>query len=797
MLACRSFAKLKPIVLVLICAIARAQQTTEILQEVIVTAQKHAEDLQAVPVSVKAIGEQQLRSDQVTDLRGYTKLIPSLSTQDFGPGEAQLYVRGVSNGNDGDPIGSQPSVAVYVDEMPVTTISQNLDLHMYDIARVEALSGPQGTLFGASAMAGALRIITNPPDTKKFSAGYDLTANTFPGGSDGGSLEGFVNLPLSERAAIRLVGFHQHDGGFINNVLGPAETFPTSGLPRSNATQVKPHFNELNSSGVRGQLKVNLNNGWTVDASVIQQQEDLSGTMNFTPALGDLNVASYFPEQHKDRWWLAALTITGKIGDFSLTYAGGYLRRDTNGLTDNSELSFFFDQAFPGFIGPLFVDNQGNLVAPAFYGATGDHFSKQPHELRFSTPDSWRLRATAGLFIEHQGDRTRGENRIAGLADQYSISRLPGVLYLNSQIRTDRDRAIFIDGDYDLTGKLTLGAGLRRFEYDNTVRGFFGTNGQPTSLGFIFGTGEQNCFADLGQSNPLWPCVNIDARTKRSGETYRATVRYRFDSDHMLYATWSTGFRPGGVNRGLAPPYTPDYLTNFELGWKTEWLHGRLRFNGALFVEKWRDAQLALPGVNALTQVVNAGRAESRGLESELTWRLTRNFELSASIAVVDARLKSNLCLYPSPSLTCTEPRRTIDDSGNTVQEDPNSIQETSGSRLPLAPKFKWDVSLRQEFPAGSASAFIQATLSGKSSELTSVGVVDFPETVWQPPFATVDMDIGLRSHSWQFDMFAHNVLDRRGEVQRGTICEPPTCSLQHVFPIAPRLIGVRIGQQF
>ena len=165
----------------------RNRPDTDVLEEVVVTAQKRMEDLQRVPVSIQALSTKKLEDLHVTDFESYAKYLPSLSFQTFGPGQAQLYVRGVTNGGDGLRVGSQPLVGVYLDEQPVTTIGNSLDVHVYDIARVEALSGPQGTLFGASSMAGTLRIITNKPDPEAFAAGYDLELNQVSHGGTGES----------------------------------------------------------------------------------------------------------------------------------------------------------------------------------------------------------------------------------------------------------------------------------------------------------------------------------------------------------------------------------------------------------------------------------------------------------------------------------------------------------------------------------------------------------------------------------------------------------------------------------
>src|SRR5262249_29252966 len=143
----------------------------------------------------------------VTEFQDYVKFLPSVSFQTEGPNQTSIYFRGVASGENANHSGPLPSVGVYLDEQPITTIGGTLDVHIYDVARVEALAGPQGTLYGASSEAGTLRIITNQPSTAGFSAGVDVQGNTVAHGGEGYVAEGFVNIPLASNAAIRLVGF--------------------------------------------------------------------------------------------------------------------------------------------------------------------------------------------------------------------------------------------------------------------------------------------------------------------------------------------------------------------------------------------------------------------------------------------------------------------------------------------------------------------------------------------------------------------------------------------------------------
>src|SRR5215204_6828368 len=175
--------------------------------EIIVTAQKREENLQNVPISIQAIGTKRLDQLNISNFEHYTKQLPSVSFQTAQPGLTVVYMRGVATGGDGNHSGSLPSVGMYLDEQPITTIGGTLDIHIYDIARIESLAGPQGTLYGASSQAGTIRIITNKPELGVTSGRIDGEINSVAHGGFGGSLEGMVNLPVSDRIAFRAVAF--------------------------------------------------------------------------------------------------------------------------------------------------------------------------------------------------------------------------------------------------------------------------------------------------------------------------------------------------------------------------------------------------------------------------------------------------------------------------------------------------------------------------------------------------------------------------------------------------------------
>ena len=202
-------------------------EDTTTLQEVVVTAQKRVENLQDVPISIEVLNNQKLDELHVMGLDDYVKYSPSIAySRGAGqggngqPGTSHIYMRGVTSGGNENHSGSLPSVGTYLDEQPVTTIDGTVDVHLYDIQRIEVLEGPQGTLYGASSEAGTVRIITNKPDSTKFEAGFDVEGNRVDHGGTGYMAEGFVNVPLTDYMAVRLVGWDEWDPGYIDNVAG-------------------------------------------------------------------------------------------------------------------------------------------------------------------------------------------------------------------------------------------------------------------------------------------------------------------------------------------------------------------------------------------------------------------------------------------------------------------------------------------------------------------------------------------------------------------------------------------------
>ncbi|MDH4257106.1 MAG: TonB-dependent receptor plug domain-containing protein, partial [Gammaproteobacteria bacterium] len=292
-------------------------QSTAQIEEITVTAQKREQSMQDVPISIQALNNQTLTELNLQNFKDYTQMLPTVAIQpSIGAGSTftAVYMRGIVTGGDGQATTSQPSVGMYLDELPLTTIQGNLDVHMYDVSRVEALAGPQGTLYGASSQAGTIRIITNKPVLGEFSGSVGVEGSIVDGDDTGYLLEGFVNMPIGDNAAIRIVGWSRSDAGWIDNVAGTrtftgvedAATCAAANVPCSadditlnNSALAKENYNTIDTTGARAALRVDLNDNWTITPTLMVQSAEGRGAWgddlsDFAP--GDFAVTHFQKE---------------------------------------------------------------------------------------------------------------------------------------------------------------------------------------------------------------------------------------------------------------------------------------------------------------------------------------------------------------------------------------------------------------------------------------------------------------------------------------------------------------------
>jgi iron complex outermembrane recepter protein len=830
--------------------LAHAQESGT-LEEVVVTAQKTTENLQDVPISIEVLDNTKLEQLHVVSLDDYVKYSPSISYSraegqggNGQPGTSHIYMRGVTSGANENHSGSQPTVGTYLDEQPVTTIDGSLDVHLYDIQRIEVLEGPQGTLYGASSEAGTVRIITNKPDPSKFSGGLDVEGNDVTHGGQGWKAEGFVNIPLTSIAAVRLVGWDQHDAGFIDNVAGTnrsacivngVRTFPTwSGnaggtffgtnpLPTSanvapcvasaplgagaisNAAYLSNNYNTVETRGGRAALKVDVTDNWTVTPTVMGQTVSTNGFFGYDPGIGDLEVSHFGPESSNDSFVQSAMTVEGKIGDFDLVYAGAFMKRTTHSIADYSDYSEFYDRLYGS--GAYWTGADGKPIMGQELVVTKGYFQKWSNEVRLSTPKDLPVHGTVGVFAQRQlhdiweqyvmpgydftnpyGTLNSATPNPNGFDQSLSIPTLANTIWLTDEQRVDRDKAAFAQATWDITSQLSASGGIRYFTYDNTLEGFFGY-----SEGYPFSSGVKNCFGP--PSTPYAPCTDLDNRVTGSGNVPRGNLTYKITPDAMVYATFSKGFRPGGVNRtsekGIGP-YQADYLKNYEIGWKTQWFDRRLRWNGDLFWEDWNNFQFSFLGPNSVTIIVNAGDARVKGWENELEWAVTSNLTLSSSFTLLHAELTSDYCGTQGVS-SCSN------------QVTPEAFQPNlvgplapSGTNLPLTPRFKANAIARYSFdevrgwkPYGQVSAVYQ-------SQASQALRVDQNNILGNAPaYALVDLNVGATFNQTTVQFGISNVMDRLAQLSRFTQIAPQNDTQVYVIPAQPRTFILKFGQKF
>jgi iron complex outermembrane recepter protein len=821
---------------------AATEPESNTLEEVVVTAQKRTENLQDVPISIQALNTEKLEELNIVNIDAYVKFLSGVTTvKGLGQGgngiaTTHVYMRGVVSGQDGNHSASQPSVGTYFDEQPVTTIDGTIDIHVYDIARVEVLEGPQGTLYGASSEAGTIRIITNKPDPTKFSAAYDISGNSIDHGGYGSVVEGYVNMPLTPIAAIRLVGWDEHDGGFISNVAGTnaaagiidgVRTFPTSGTTLNNAAYVSKDYNTSETKGGRAALKLDIGDNWTVTPTFMGQSIAAKGFFGYDPAVGDLKLVHSGPEDTQDSFTQTALTVEGKVSDFDIVYAGGWLVRNSHSIADYSDYSYFYDKYFgsgANWISGAGIKGVSPQIEPQEFVITTGHYTKWSNELRVNTPQQYAVKATVGIFAQRQVHEIWEDYTLPGQGgNPYTVNpqgfsqnlKMPGLsnntIWLTDEERVDRDKAAFGQVTWDIDPAWSLTGGLRFYKYQNSLQGFYGYSANYGTLTGFY-PGQNICGPPGGPASTTYapfhfaPCTDLNQTVEATGHTERVTLNYKFDPDRMVYATFSTGFRPGGVNRvydpaikAVFPPYQADQLKNYELGWKTQWDGHRLRWNGAIFLEDWNNFQFLYLGPNSVTVVQNAASAQIKGFETEVEWAAGGGLLLSGGLTYLHAVTTANYC---GPQATIPGTTQLSTNCPNQVNSyavgnAPNGPEAPSGTRLPVAPKVKLNLVARETFPVGDWEGFVQGAGMYQTGTTPLLRLIDQQTIGDMPAYALFDLSGGVQKSGLTGQLYVSNVFDKRAQLTRFVECATTTCNQPYIIPTQPRTIGIKFGQKF
>ncbi len=739
------------------------------LEEIVVTATRRVTNLQDVPVSVQVLGNTQLENLGVRAFEDFIDFLPTVSYTSDGPGLGQIYMRGIASGGDGNHSASMPSVGYYLDEQPVTTINQILDIHMYDIARVETLSGPQGTLFGQGSQSGTIRIITNKPVMGEFEGGVDLEAGGIKSGDPGYGLNGFVNLPLGERAAVRLVAWHKDVGGYIDQ----APTTMTFPGPQSNtvdnAAFARANANEVRTSGLRALLKIDLNENWSVTPGILYQDAEIKGDWDHNPDFfDDLQTGNLWATRADDEWYQASLTLDGSIGDIDVVYSGAYLDRELVSEYDYSDYTEYWayqgvDYADTADWWCVYYNAAGDCAIGTQFVGQDEKFKRTSHELRFQSSEDQSVRWIAGAFQQSQEHNFDLQWIVPDLDPAATVVLPPtgdriyggATVWQTYQIREDQDTAVFGEIGFDFSDKLAATVGARYFEYENSLYGFNGFAEHCTGQ-YIDGV-----FVQADEDNPgpndvmQFPCFNtriLDDVAKGDDWAFKANLEYSLDDDKLLYVTVSEGFRAGGVNRARVPDipkYAPDFVTNYEFGWKLSLADGRLRINGAAYIVDWDNFQFGFLDftVSNLTIVQNVGNSRTKGLEWEATFAANDSNILTFAGSYNDAKLETPFWRRDSERL------------------DGLPANAPAGTPMPYVPKLQLTGIWRSNFDIGSMPSFFQVAASYTGKRWNDLDTLNVPARVEMDAYSLVNLSAGVEGESWTLSVYARNVFDESATI--------------------------------
>ncbi len=761
------------------------------IQEITVTAQRRTENIQNVPITIQALTAETLTQLNVSTFDDMVKYLPNVVFANNGPGQGNIFMRGLSVGAGGNQgsggLGSFPNVAIYLDEQSGQVPGRNLDVYAVDLERVEVLEGPQGTLFGAGAQAGVLRYITNKPKLDvtegTVNAGYAYTAH----GDHSSNADATINLPLIPNTlAVRAVVYSDSQGGYINNVPGTfvrqsgdlgihyagyANNIPGPATPTNSASNnglVGNAINPVTYKGIRAGALWQFNDDWNALLTQSYQTIDAQGVFYETPktsgtapqALPDLSVQLYNPSFNKDQFENTALSVNGHLGALKVVYNGAYLVRNVTQVQDYTN---YARGVYADYYQCLSTAESGK--APQCYSPSAtwqdrDKDTHQSHELRLSTPDDWRVRGIGGLFwedykIHEQADylykTAPGFTDIGPPANSTAnnpSTRGDNTAFFDDITRGYTQKAAFGSVDVDLIPKtLTFTAGTRYYRFDNTEKG-----SSVSSFG---------CYAAGPAPCATASATNLDANglhSRYSGFKSRANLSWQIDPDLLVYYTWSQGFRPGGFNRSsslhlngtFATPlnYAPDTLTNNELGWKTEWLDHRIQFNGAVYQEDWKNVQVAFfdpqGGLGNLTFTTNGPSYRVRGVETQVVARVTHGLTLSTG-ASWNSSNQTN-----SPYLTGV--------NGQPITSIPNPYGSLN-SPLAQSPPFQGNARARYEIDFNDYHAFAQVGGQHQAHSLSATGHVQAYD---QPAFTTYDASLGVGKDAWSVQLYGQNITDAR-----------------------------------
>lgn len=583
------------------------KDSTATLNTVEVTAQRRREPIREVPMQVNTLSAEELQREGDQGIRDYMGKQPGVNLNDGGgAGQAQLSMRGVTTGNQ-----VSPTVSVYIDDVPFgsSTLYGSgslfaLDMGLLDLNHLEILRGPQGTLYGAGAMGGLLKYVTNEPDTQEFSGVAGATFSTTKHGGFNHTESAAMNIPLKEDvAALRLSLFNDDNAGYVN-AIGPASRKGADGATRR---------------GARASLQITPTSDLTIRLTATGQTIRRDGTsfvdydvQNRRPLYGDLTQFRKVGEPFKQSLGVYSASVEYNMGWARFASISSY-------QTMRNDITADVSTIYAPLLNPIFTPVFGrglDTVAQKINFKT----NKFAQEFRLTSSPGKVVDWLAGVFYTDE----RSEQDVNALTTFVGGGTGP-LLLSSSTPSTYKEFAGFGDITFHVTDKLDLTGGMR-----------IARNRQTFSQ------------AASGLLAPSQPPASTSSDVSK---TYMLTLRYLLNEQNSIYARAASGYRPGGPLYVVIDPTTglpskssfaPDTLWSYEVGYKADLLDKRLSFSATAFETRWKNIQL-VTSVAGLSSVTNGGTARSRGLELSSAFKPTSNWLFGLSASATDAKLTQDV----------------------------------------------------------------------------------------------------------------------------------------------------------
>jgi outer membrane receptor protein involved in Fe transport len=716
----------------LVASASSAAPAAPAVAELLVTARKRPERLDALPAGVSVVSGEQLTVTNANDARETAGQLVGVLTTNLGPGRDKLLMRGLS---DGAFTGrARSTVSTYLDDAPINYNAPDPDLRLVDVEQVETVRGPQGALYGSGALAGVYRIVTNKPDLDDYAAGVAVTGASTKGGAGSYVTEGYLNTPLvGGRAALRLVAYYDDQGGYLDNVS----------LRLSNVDSTV-------RTGGRAALRLELGDSWTADLALVAQRLESRDTQYTTMPPHQVREAS------NNDFAQLAFTLHGGLGWADLATTTSYVRHAYASLYDaTAQVSSFSDTG-----AALGIYSESARIQRAVQDVVLTSTGAGPISWLVGAYGSTSVERTpSSLDIVANGPSTDLLDAGGGTASAPlspadgggSASAPPPLTRVYNENRRDRMRelALYGEGTWRFAPGWTASAGLRGFDTWLKVA------------------------ADIVGAPPA-QSRNVAETRNFSGATSKLSVQYQFDDEGpLVYALYSEGFRPGGVNStGFLPirpsraTFDPDRLVNFELGAKGQFLDHRLVLRAAAFYDRWNNIQSDQYRPSGLAYTANVGDAHINGMEAEAAYDWDFGLSLQAN------------ALYSAPKFTRVNP----------------DFAGTLGSGLPGAPRWSGGLLARYERPLRGD---IRLRLVGQANYVGSARLT-FDPTLSARTDAVIDSELiaELARRRLSAGLFVTNPTDASGNTF--AYGNPFTFGqVRQVTPQRPRTVGVRLAASF